>query len=171
MKRSYKYVLSSLLIIFALFVLSGCNSDGSSGSTLKEGITLKDVVDEIDTQIGIQMPGDINDELLVSEYYMDMANVETYAGRASETMTSCDTVIGVKAVPGKLDTVVEGLQRRKEDLIAAYANYLPDQYEKAQAGEIVIHGDYAFLIVIGENAESLQDDMQKAQSIINTYFT
>lgn len=176
MNRVLKYgrslLLSALFTIF-LFCLCACstNSDGNIvGGTLKEGITLSDIVSEINNQIGIQMPGEINDQLLVDLYYMDMNDVEAYSGQASLTMTSCDTVLGIKAVPGHLNNVVAALEKRQQDLINSFAQYLPEQYAKAQAGEIIVRGDYAFLVVVGTSEETLADDMAKAQTIIDSYF-
>lgn len=170
MKRFYKLFGAFFILGALMFCLCACSNDGSDGTTLKEGVTLSDIVDEIESQISLQMPGDVDDTLLVDLYYMDMANVETYAGRAAMTITSCDTVVGVKAVPGKIDVVVDALKHRKQDLIDSFSRYLPDQYQKAQAGSVIVRGDYAFLIILGESEDTINEDIQKAEDIINSYF-
>lgn len=170
MKSVCKNIILLLMFGILMCCLCACSNNGGDGNTLKEGITLMDIVDEVDSQIGIQMPGEVNDTILTDIYYMDMSNVETYAGKSSMTMTSCDTVVAVKAVPGKIDLVVESLKRRQEDLINSFSQYLPEQYQKAQAGSVIVRGDYAFLVIVGESEETISEDMQKAEDIINSYF-
>ena len=160
------FCLSLGLILWGLCACSG----GADSTELKEGVTLQDIVDEVDSQIGMQMLGDIDDTLLSDMYYMDMNNVETYAGKASLTMTSCDTVVAVKAVPGKIDAVANALKQRQQDLIDQFSKYLPTQYQKAQAGVVIVRGDYAFLVIIGQSEETISEDVQKAEDIINSYF-
>lgn len=170
MKKIYK-LLATLFVLGAFICcLCACSNGGSDGTTLKEGVTLQDIVDEIESQIGLQMPGDVDDKTLVDLYYMDMANVETYAGRASMTMTSCDTVVGVKAVRGQINEVVDSLKHRQQDLIDSFSRYLPEQYQKAQAGAIIVRGDYAFLIIVGQEEDTITEDIQKAEDIIDSYF-
>ncbi|WP_054739754.1 DUF4358 domain-containing protein [Cellulosilyticum ruminicola] len=168
MKRLYKLFAFCLIIGACLFCFCACTNGDST--TLKKGVTLSDIVDEIQVQISLQMPEPVNDATLVDLYYMDMNNVETYAGVAAMTITSCDTVVAVKAVPGKIDTVVSALKQRQQDLIDSFAQYLPEQYQKAQAGSVIVRGDYAFLIILGEAEDTINEDMQKAEDIINSYF-
>ena len=85
-------------------------------------------------------------------------------------MTSCDTVVAVKAVPGKIDAVANALKQRQQDLIDQFSKYLPTQYQKAQAGVVIVRGDYAFLVIIGQSEETISEDVQKAEDIINSYF-
>ncbi len=170
MKTLYKNISFFLLLGLLLLCLCACGNNGTAGNTLKEGVTLMDIVDEVESQIGLQMPGEVNDTILTDLYYMDMSNVETYAGKASLSMTSCDTVVGVKAVPGKIDAVVNALKHRQQDLIDSFSQYLPVQYQKAQAGTVLVRGDYAFLVIVGESEDTINEDMQKAEDIINSYF-
>ncbi len=170
MKRLYTLFAFCLIVSACLFCFCACTNGGSDGTTLKEGVTLSDIVDEIQAQITLQMPEPVNDTLLVDLYYMDMSNVETYAGVAAMTITSCDTVVAVKAVPGKIDAVVKALKRRQQDLIDSFAQYLPDQYQKAQAGSVIVRGDYAFLIILGESEDTINEDLGQAEDIINSYF-
>lgn len=169
MKRLYKLFTFCFILGACLFCLCACTNGGSDGTTLKEGITLTDIVDEIQAQIPLQMPEPVNDTTLVDLYYMDMANVETYAGVAAMTITSCDTVVAIKAVPGKIDPVVAALKHRQQDLIDSFSHYLPGQYQKAQAGSVIVRGDYAFLIILG-NEDTLNEDLNQAEDIINSYF-
>ena len=170
MKKVYKNISFFLILSTFILCLCACSNNGSDGNTLKEGITLMDIVGEVDSQIGIQMPQEVNDTILTDLYYMDMSNVETYAGKFSMTMTSCDNVVAIKAVPGKVDVVVDALKRRQQDLIDSFSHYLPEQYQKAQAGTVIVRGDYAFLVIVGESEETISEDMQKAEDIINSYF-
>ena len=170
MKNFFKFMTFGFILGLTIFSLCACSSNSSDGTTLKNDVTLQDIVDEIESQIGMQMPGDIDDVMLTDMYHMDMNNVETYAGRASMTMTSCDTVVAIKAVPNKVSEVAKSLEQRQEDLINQFERYLPSQYQKAQAGSVIVRGDYVFLIVLGESEETINDDIQRAEDIINSYF-
>ena len=172
--------LAALLLagIMCAGIFSGCGqkeetagSDASSAVEMKEGQSVQTVVDQISDEIGIQMPADLDDTILKDMFYIDAANdVEAYAGKMSMTMTSADNLVAVKAKEGKKDTVVEALNKRLEDVRNTFEQYLPDQKEKAAKGQVIEKGDYVFLVIIGQDTETFDDDMTRAQEIINAAF-
>ena len=99
-----------------------------------------------------------------------MDAVEDYAGKITFVNVSSDNVIAVKAKEGQIDTVKAGLTKRLEDVQESFEQYLPEQYEKAKKGQILIKGNYAFFLIIGESSETMDQDMEKAISIINEAF-
>ena len=62
------------------------------------------------------------------------------------------------------------MTKRLEDVQESFEQYLPEQYEKAKKGQILIKGNYAFFLIIGESSETMDQDMEKAISIINEAF-
>lgn len=168
--------LCTLTLTFGSLVgCSSSNGNAATGTTtatavLTEGKTLQNIVDQLNQEIGIQMPGPIDDTLLVDMFHLTPEIVESYYGVFGMTMTTADNVVAVKAVPGKIDEVVAGLEQRKEDVVASFAQYLPDQHEKAQAGKVIQKGDYAFLLILGDYEKGYDKEMAKAEEIINSYF-
>lgn len=179
MKKFSKILITllALTIVSTSFVACSAKDNSSTsttqpatGETLKENTTLEDIVNKITEDIGIQMPGPVDEVLLNDMYYISSDLVDDYFGVAAMVMTSSDHVVAIKAAPGKLEDVVAGLEKRKEDVIANFAQYLPDQYEKAQAGKVIVKGDYAFLIIIGDYDKGFDNEMAKAEEIINSFF-
>ena len=51
-----------------------------------------------------------------------------------------------------------------------FKEYLPDQYDKAQAGKIIEKGNYLFLVIAGDSTKGYDREMQRAEQIIDGYF-
>ena len=84
--------------------------------------------------------------------------------------TSADHLIGVKVKEGKVDTVRKALEARKEQVLKNFQEYLPDQYEKAQAGRIIEKGNYLFLVIAGDSEKGYDEQMNRAEEIVGGYF-
>lgn len=156
-------------------LLTGCGSKGgdSSGAAspeMKDGQTVQTVVDQIAAEIGVAMPSDVDENFLKDICYISPEDTVEYAGKIAIVNTSSDNVIAVRAAQGKVDAVKDGLQKRLEDVRKSFEMYLPEQYEKAQKGQVIVKGDYAFLLILGESGESADADMEKAVGIINNAF-
>lgn len=155
-----------------LGLLAGCAQQGEAagGETMKEGQSVQTVVDQIADEIGIQMPADVDDTILKDMFYLDASEVESYAGKMAMTMTSADNVLAVQAKSGQADAAQEALEQRLADVQNAFAQYLPDQSEKAQKGQVVRRGDYVFLLILGQSTETYDSDMERAIQIIDDAF-
>ena len=62
------------------------------------------------------------------------------------------------------------LEKRKETVVENFKEYLPDQYDKAQAGKIIEKGNYLFLVIAGDSTKGYDREMQRAEQIIDGYF-
>lgn len=157
-------------------LLAGCGSKGENGgasakgSEMKEGQTVQTVVEQIATDVGVAMPSEVDENFLQDICYVPMDDVEEFAGQIAIVNTSADNVIAVKAKEGKIGAVKEGLEKRLGDVQKSFEMYLPEQYEKAKKGQVIVKGDYAFLLVLGESGETADADMEKAVAIINSAF-
>ena len=160
--------------VCCIILLSACGSkdgktpSGSASPELKEGQSLQAIVDRIDTEIGIAMPSD--DSVLTDICYIPMDAVEAYAGKITFVNVSSDNVVAVKAKEGQIETVKAGLTKRLEDVQKSFEEYLPEQYEKAKKGQVLVKGNYAFFLILGESFDTMDQDMEKAVSIINEAF-
>ena len=153
-------------------LLAGCGSKDAAGASMemKEGQRVKTVVDQIAEEIGLTMVAPIDDEMLKQISYIDPSDVEAYYGQITMANVSADNVIAIKAAPDKKDAVVEGLNKRLEDVQNSFAQYLPEQYEKAMKGRVVEKGNYVFLLILGQESSTFDQDMEKAVGIIDAAF-
>lgn len=140
------------------------------GTTLTEGSTLEGIVNKISEDIGMQMPAPVDETILNDLFHISSDMIEDFSGLFAMVMTSSDNVVAVKAAPGKIEEVTAALEQRKTDVVESFSQYLPDQYEKAQAGKVITKGDYAFLIIIGDYEKGFDNEMAKAEEIINSFF-
>ncbi|MEG0013885.1 MAG: DUF4358 domain-containing protein [Cellulosilyticaceae bacterium] len=149
---------------------SSSSSETTPGTTLTEGSTLEDIVNSINEEIGLQMPSPVDEVALNDLFHITSDMTEEFSGLFAMVMTSSDNVIAVKAAPGKIVDVTAALEQRKTDLVESFSQYLPDQFEKAQAGKVITKGDYAFLIILGDYEKGFDNEVAKAEEIINSFF-
>lgn len=142
------------------------------GMIMAAGTRIQDVVMKLGETFGITMPQKLDETALKDVFGIDPANIEEYYGEYSAVNTSADHLIGLKVKDGKVDEVRTALENRKNEIVKNFEEYLPDQYEKAQAGRIIQKGNYLFL-VIGGNADArdgFDGEMNRAEETINGYF-
>ena len=160
-------------VLCCALLATGCSSKNAAsggGVKMKEGQTVQTVTDQIIDAVGITMGAPLDDMLLKDLYYVDPADVESYAGQMSMANVSADVIVGVQAKDGKIDAVKESLEKRLTDVRKSFEQYLPEQYEKAQKGQVIVKGNYAFLLVLGESTETYDADMKKATELIDAAF-
>ena len=63
---------------------------------------------------------------------------------------------GVLAKPGQVNAVKEALEARQQTVCQTFQQYLPDQYEIAQKGEILVRGNYVFLLMLEDNQGAIE---------------
>ncbi|MEM1483997.1 DUF4358 domain-containing protein [Oscillospiraceae bacterium PP1C4] len=170
-----KTIALFMTFMLSLGMLAGCGSKAEAPSvnsvTMENGKTVQSVVDQISEDVGMQMPADIDDSVLKDIFYIDPStDIEEYYGKMAMTITSADNIVAVKAKPDKKQVVVDGLNKRLEDVRASFAQYLPDQSEKAKKGQVIEKGDYVFLLILGQDVENFEDDMAKAVKYIDEAF-
>lgn len=171
MKKLAVLFMALLLIVSTM---AGCNSKPAEGDAstviLQEGYTLQSIIDKMNEEIGIQMPMTVDDAVLEDIFHVNPDDIEEYYGIFGGSMTSADNAVAVKAKEGKADAVAESLNQRLEDVRASFEQYLPDQGEKAKKGQVIQKGDYVFLVIIGQDYDTFDSDMEKAQGFINEAF-
>lgn len=96
------------------------------------------------------------------------AEMEEYMGIHQENFTSiigyfpmminADTIVIGEVAEGKMDAAKEDLEARKQTTIQNFENYLPDPYEMAQNGQIVVapDGSHIMLIISGDNDKAIE---------------
>ena len=105
----------------------------------QEGWLTKLTQDEIASRLGIE-----------SSLYQSSS---VYTASKS---TSAYTVAGFQASENNQAELSEAMETAKEQIIASFNGFLPDQYEIAQNAVIKQYGDYFFLIVSDRNDEVIE---------------
>lgn len=142
MKRIFTAFLAAALLLTS----AACGKKAPAAPTLKEGLTLKSVVDDIGNEIGITMPAEVDESILKDIVGIEPEDVEEYAGYVTMVMVSADNLIAVK---GKVETVQKALAARQETVVKSFEQYLPSELDKAKAGKVITIGDYVFLVILG----------------------
>lgn len=144
--------------------------ENEQGMLMAAGSRIQDVIMELGETLGITMPQKIDQSSLQEVFGLNPSDIEEYYGEYSSVNTSADHIIGVKVKEGRVDAVRSALEKRKETVIENFKEYLPDQYDKAQAGKIIEKGNYLFLVIAGDSTKGYDREMQRAEQIIDGYF-
>lgn len=144
--------------------------ENEQGMLMAAGSRIQDVIMELGETLGITMPQKIDQASLQEVFGLKPSDIEEYYGEYSSVNTSADHIIGVKVKEGRVDAVRSALEKRKETVVENFKEYLPDQYDKAQAGKIIEKGNYLFLVIAGDSTKGYDSEMQRAEQIIDGYF-
>lgn len=144
--------------------------ENEQGMLMAAGSRIQDVIMELGETLGITMPQKIDQASLQEVFGLNPSDIEEYYGEYSSVNTSADHIIGVKVKEGRVDAVRSALEKRKETVVENFKEYLPDQYDKAQAGKIIEKGNYLFLVIAGDSTKGYDSEMQRAEQIIDGYF-
>ena len=144
--------------------------ENEQGMLMAAGSRIQDVIMELGETLGITMPQKIDQASLQEVFGLSPSDIEEYYGEYSSVNTSADHIIGVKVKEGRVDAVRSALEKRKETVVENFKEYLPDQYDKAQAGKIIEKGNYLFLVIAGDSTKGYDREMQRAEQIIDGYF-
>ena len=144
--------------------------ENEQGMLMAAGSRIQDVIMELGETLGITMPQKMDQASLQEVFGLNPSDIEEYYGEYSSVNTSADHIIGVKVKEGRVDAVRSALEKRKETVVENFKEYLPDQYDKAQAGKIIEKGNYLFLVIAGDSTKGYDREMQRAEQIIDGYF-
>lgn len=160
-----KKILTTIIVLsLATFTLVGCSGkpEKATSESLKEGLTPKSIVYDINEAIGIPMGGEIDETAAKELFHLNLEDVEEYSIMISQANISSANIAIVKAKDGKVEEVKKALEQRQQDVISQFERYLPEQLEIAQNGKVVVKGNYAILLMI--------DNMEEAEKIVNESF-
>lgn len=149
---------------------TGDMMENAQGMMMAAGSRIQDVIMELEENLGITMPEKLDQQSLQEVFGLNPDDIEEYYGEYSAVNTSADHIIGIKVKDGKADAVKSALESRKQEIVDNFQEYLPDQYDKAQAGKIIQKGNYLFLVIAGDSEKGYDNEMNRAQHIIDSYF-
>ena len=164
-----KRIFSAAMAAILLLAVTACGAPKEPAApALKEGVTLKQVIDQVYENYPVAMAAEMDESVVTDLLGLSTDDVEDYAGYITMVMVSSDNLIGIKAKEGKVETVQKALEARK-----SFEQYLPTELDKAKAGKVVTLGDYVFLIIVS-NADMDEEDVTagitKAEELIRGNF-
>ena len=158
-----KKVLSLIMAgVLSVGMLTACGGKEETPS-----YDVNEVLNTITTAVPIAMPGEIPESELEMIMGLSSEDYVSYAGQMCMAMVSADRVVVIEAAEGKIDAVTEALETFKQSAVAQFELYLPDQYEKAQAGRIVVKGNYAVLVIAGDNEVIANQGVEEAYKAVD----
>ena len=139
---------------------SSTSSSSASGAVEQ---TARAMFDNIVDKVGMNSPEEVSDDAMLTDlYYLEKEWLDEYVIAAAMMNVSSDNLAVIKATEGNADKVAEALEKRRSDVENSFAQYLPEQYEKAQNGLVKTQGDWVFLVIL--------DDIPAAEELIDGYF-
>lgn len=162
--------LALILSTFSL-VLAGCSSNGSSGETTAPATTAAPATTQpektvsVETLVGnVQAVAEMNkvsamDNTIASEMYnnLDLSLLDEYSFNMPLINVKCDEITIVKVKDAKdVEMVKKAMEYRYENIVNTWKQYLPDQYEIVQKGQIVTNGKYLMLLIAPEVEKGVQ---------------
>lgn len=158
-----KKVLSLIMAgVLSVGMLTACGGKEETPS-----YDVNEVLNTITTAVPIAMPGEIPESELEMIMGLSADDYVSYAGQMCMAMVSADRVVVIEAAEGKIDAVTEALETFKQSAIAQFELYLPDQYEKAKAGRVVVKGNYAVLVIAGDNEVIANQGVEEAYKAVD----
>ena len=97
-------------ILCGMLVCASLVACGSKSPSLKEGISVKDVVNNVVEKAPMQMPMELDDTTVSDLTTINLDDVEEYAITKAMIMNSADITAIVKAKDGKVESVKAALQ-------------------------------------------------------------
>jgi len=166
-----KRIFSALLAAALLLTMTACGgSKEPPAPALKEGVTLQQVIDQVNEAYPVAMSAAVDETILQDLLGIPTDDVEEYAGYITMVMVSADNLVGVKAKPDKVESVQKALEGQKEMVVQSFERYLPDQLDKAKAGKVVTIGDYVFLLIVGDPDKGVDSEIAGAEELIRGNF-
>ena len=160
MKKIISVIMAAIL---SMSLLTACGS----GEETTASYDVNEVLATITDAVPLAMPGEVTEEYLTIMMGLDLADVANYAGMMAMVNVSADCVVVIEAAEGKIDAVTAALETFKQSAIAQFELYLPDQYEKAKAGRIVVKGNYAVLVIAGDNEVIANQGVEEAYKAVD----
>ena len=124
--------------------LSGC------GAKAKTDVNLSEVLSEIQTSA--ELPDGMREltaDDLASLYGIESSEITQFAGLVSDFGTLSDELVMLEA-SGDPEALREKLETRHQARANEMRDYLPDEYDKIEAGGVRVDGGYVALFISGD---------------------
>ena len=159
MKKIISLIMAGAL---SLTMLTACGGKAETPS-----YDVNEIITTITDAVPVAMAGDITEEELTIMMGLNMEDVASFAGKVSMANVSADRVLVIEAAEGKVDVIEAAVEAFKQSVVSSFELYLPDQYEKAQAGRIVVKGNYVVLVIGGDNEVIANQGVEEAYKAVD----
>lgn len=122
-----------------------------------ETVALADVYAAIKDNVELVSPMEPGADFIMNFFGINISEYEEYVFEMSEEAVSAETIIMIKTNGSdQTDSAKAALETYIEDKKMELDNYLPEEYDITADSQVVIKGDYVYL-VISHNASAIID--------------
>lgn len=143
-----------LLGLTVLLLLTACSTGKGSGN-----VDVKEVHAKVKEAYGEnyvpKMPVEM--DLLETLFNVSGDDIASFVAELPMMNVHIDTFIAIEAKPGKADSVKKALETYRDEVVNNGFNY-PMNIAKAQASQVIQHGDYVFFVMLGAFDDSEYTD-------------
>ena len=141
-----KKIVSTLLIVCMLLPLSACSKKRNV-----ENLSCEDIVAAFRKAYGSSYEPNvaISDELINSEFGLNMSAREDYYGEMPQIGLRCDRIVAVKASRGLADKVAKRFEEAKKGFLKNNMEYSNSM--KVSAALILTEGDFVCFYMLGDD--------------------
>ena len=136
-------------LTLALLVLLSCTACAHKRDVSE--LTCKEIVEAFSKAYDTSYEPNvaITDELLGSEFGLNLAEMEDYYGEMPQIGLRCDRIVAVKAKHGKVKDIVEEFENAKKEFLKNTLEYSNSQ--KVSAATILTQGDFICFYMLGND--------------------
>lgn len=141
MKKGFALFLA---IISLLLLFTSCKSKKDV-----DNITCTQIVETISKAYGADYSPNVKipDEVLSSDFGLNLSEMEAYYGEMPQIGLSCDRIVVVKAAEGQADTIEKRFEDAKENFIKNNMDF--SNAAKTQTAVILKEGDFVCFFMLG----------------------
>lgn len=157
-RKSFWQTLGLALILAVVFFVGSCaNSDVSDDGEIDVNtVPVATIVDKINETYPLAGADVLTEDLYKPVYQLTADMVEEAKIIVPLMNVKSNELAGMLAKPGQVNAVKEALEARQQTVCQTFQQYLPDQYEIAQKGEILVRGNYVFLLMLEDNRGAIE---------------
>lgn len=151
-----------VLVLTGLLVLSGCAGGGGKTPVLDEAF-LGQAHEAVKQAYGeAYLPSMPLEEAMLTDIYgLPMEDVEAFVAEGPMMSTQVDTFIGLRAKPGKGETVAGAMRQYRDNLVTNSMQY-PMNMPKVNASTVHVVGDHVFFLILGAYNENMDATEEEA---------
>ncbi len=159
-----KIIALTFALILSLAVFTACSSNDNKND--EPTYDVNKVYEKISSVATVENASEVNEE------YMNYINIDkdmydAYKGSYCPITPGVDIVIVVQAKDGKAADVEKALTARRDEIFRANENYPGANRDKAEAGRVVVKGNYVVLVIAGDPSVCEAEGAEKAYEPID----
>lgn len=141
-----KRIISLFLLVALLFSLGACSKKRDVSE-----LDCKEIVEAFSKAYDNSYAPNvaIPDELLGSEFGLNLAEMEDYYGEMPQIGLRCDRIVAIKAKPGEVKNIVNTLEEAKKGFLKNNIEYSNSQ--KVSSALILTEGDFVCFFMLGDD--------------------